>query len=120
MVKSNPTGFKIESWTKKKTTKVVDAVVVPKKVEVQVVLDEATSVGEITLVFDPPHVLVPDFWKTVPLGDDYEKLSAEDKAKTDEVLAKLVSFAFTQYSDEPPQDSFDAKVTNFTRSSIKI
>ena len=58
-----------------------------KTVEVQVVLDEATSVGEITLVFDPPLVLVPDFWKTVPLGDDYEKLSAEDKAKMDEILA---------------------------------
>ena len=78
MVKSNP-----KLWTKKQTTNVVDA----KTVEVQDVLDEATSVGEITLVFDPPLVLVPDFWKTVPLGDDYEKLSAEDKAKMDEILA---------------------------------
>lgn len=59
-----------------------------------VLVTNMTSTGQISLTFDPPRVLVRDFWNSLPRGDDYADLSDEEKAKTDEIMAELVIFAF--------------------------
>ena len=106
-----------KNWRKERKKKAQESTT---PVEVKIVIKEATSLGQISLAFDPPHVLVPRLWKTLPSEYDYAKLSDEDKDSLDEILAELVSFSFVQNSDELAQDRFDARITDFTESGIQI
>ena len=85
-------------------------------------MKEASSIGQISLGFEPPYVQVPDLWNVLQTttGTDSARQLSEDKSNNEELLDELVKFDLIKNSDEKAQENFKVKITSFTSSGVEL
>ena len=70
--------------------------------------------GEVTIKFDPPIVMVPNDWNRLWSQEEKDKLSLQDREIYEEELQKIMHVQFLKNSDERTQKYFTANLTSFT------